>query len=93
MAFPGPYAQVYYNEAGEPLGWDNNYPSEPEYDDAGDYERKYGHLDALWEEAYEFAQTRDDDPDAFAEFRMQQPRGTTMEQAWEKWEEEDVRDG
>jgi len=27
--FPGPNAQVYYNDAGEPLGWD--YPSEPEY--------------------------------------------------------------
>jgi len=27
--FPGPHAQVYYNEAGEPLGWD--YPSEPDY--------------------------------------------------------------
>jgi hypothetical protein len=38
--FPGPGAQVYYNEAGEPLGWD--YPSydEPEndpYDDIDDY--------------------------------------------------------
>lgn len=30
--FPGAGASVYYNEAGEPLGWD--YPSydEPEYD-------------------------------------------------------------
>jgi len=22
MAFPGPYARIYYNEAGEPEGWD-----------------------------------------------------------------------
>ena len=28
--FPGPGAQVYYNEAGEPIGWD--YPS---YDESG----------------------------------------------------------
>jgi hypothetical protein len=28
-AFPGAGAQVYYNEDGEPLGWD--YPSEPEF--------------------------------------------------------------
>lgn len=28
--FPGAGAQVYYNEAGEPLGWD--YPSDPEFD-------------------------------------------------------------
>lgn len=32
-AFPGAGAQVYYNEAGEPLGWD--YPAEAEpYSDA-----------------------------------------------------------
>ncbi len=28
--FPGAGAQVYRNEAGEPLGWD--YPSEPDFD-------------------------------------------------------------
>ena len=28
--FPGANATVYYNEAGEPVGWD--YPAEPEYD-------------------------------------------------------------
>jgi rubrerythrin len=31
MAFPGPGAHIYRNEAGEPIGWD--YPSE----DAGAY--------------------------------------------------------
>lgn len=31
MAFPGPYATIIYNEDGEPMGWDNNYPSEPDY--------------------------------------------------------------
>jgi hypothetical protein len=29
MAFPGPHAEVFYNEAGEPLGWDNHYYDEP----------------------------------------------------------------
>lgn len=28
--FPGPGAQVYYNDAGEPLGWD--YPSDEPYE-------------------------------------------------------------
>ncbi len=34
--FPGAGAQVYYNEAGEPLGWD--YPDlyEPDYDPYND---------------------------------------------------------
>ena len=27
--FPGPHAQIYYNEAGEVLGWDNTYYDEP----------------------------------------------------------------
>lgn len=30
--FPGAGAEVYYNEAGEPLGWD--YPARDEYDPA-----------------------------------------------------------
>lgn len=37
--FPGPGAQVYYNEAGEPLGWDypGSYEPDPDdfYDDNG----------------------------------------------------------
>lgn len=35
--FPGPGAQIYYNEAGEVLGWD--YPPDPDnfYDDEMHY--------------------------------------------------------
>ena len=41
--FPGPNAQVYYNEAGEPLGWD--YPSYDEpYEEFEDQERRYWKL-------------------------------------------------
>lgn len=55
MAFPGPGAQVYYNEAGEPIGWD--YPSDepPELDD-DEYERRFGAADARAEEEYEEGQ-------------------------------------
>lgn len=36
--FPGPHAQIYYNEAGEPLGWD--YPDlDPQTDPDEWYER------------------------------------------------------
>lgn len=31
-AFPGYGATIYRNEAGEVLGWDNDYGYEPEYD-------------------------------------------------------------
>jgi hypothetical protein len=30
--FPGPYAEVIRNEAGEPVGWDNHYYDEEPYD-------------------------------------------------------------
>jgi len=34
MTFPGAGARVYYNEAGEPLGWDYpNYDAPPDVDD------------------------------------------------------------
>ncbi len=36
--FPGPGAQVYYNEAGEPTGWDYPPDDEPDYDDRDDRE-------------------------------------------------------
>ncbi len=35
--FPGAGAHVYYNEAGEPLGWD--YPNYDEPPDVDDYDR------------------------------------------------------
>ncbi len=31
--FPGAHSHVYRNEAGEPIGWDNTYYDEPEYDE------------------------------------------------------------
>jgi hypothetical protein len=33
MAFPGPYATVYHNEAGEPIGWSDESSYEPEFDE------------------------------------------------------------
>ena len=36
MTFPGAGAQVYYNEAGEPTGWD--YPSYDEGPDPDDFD-------------------------------------------------------
>jgi hypothetical protein len=52
--FPGPGAQVYYNDAGEPLGWDEAYDPDP--NDAYDDEmtsRGDSMSDAEWEEGYE----------------------------------------
>lgn len=53
--FPGPHATVYYNEAGEPLGWSDESSYEAEPLDAGDYERQYGASDAWREEQYDTA--------------------------------------
>ena len=60
--FPGPNAQIYYNEAGEPEGWD--YPSEddgaPPYCDqcgynhfAGDCSMDYDEEEENWKEIME----------------------------------------
>lgn len=51
--FPGPGAQVYRNEAGEPLGWD--YPGDsddPSYDD----DNRHAAADAAYEDAYDNGQ-------------------------------------
>jgi len=32
MTFPGAHSTVYYNEAGEPLGWDDESYFEPPYE-------------------------------------------------------------
>ena len=48
MTFPTAGAQVYYNEAGEPLGWD-----QPSYPDTGD--------EMDWEEAEYWANGGDQD--------------------------------
>lgn len=34
--FPGPYAEIIRNEAGEPIGWDNHYYDEPPDHDPSD---------------------------------------------------------
>ncbi len=51
--FPGPNATVYYNEAGEVLGWDDNYyddaPEEPDWDRIADGEVAW---DDGWQDGY-----------------------------------------
>ena len=57
--FPGAGAQVYYNEAGEPLGWD--YPS---YDEPEDPEEHYRRMEEDDDpEAIVEAQREDPDPE------------------------------
>jgi hypothetical protein len=44
MTFPGAGAQVYYNDDGEPLGWDYpNYDEPPDVDEY--YDDPYGYDD------------------------------------------------
>lgn len=61
--FPGPNATVYYNEAGEPLGWDNNYyddePHEPDWDRIADDEQAW---EAGWEDGMHGGLTQVDTP-------------------------------
>lgn len=70
MAFPGPGAQVYYNEAGEPLGWD--YPSDEPYElDPYEESREAAESEQVWEAAFEIGEDRgwtDRECEQFAEW-------------------------
>lgn len=58
-AFPGPHAQVYTNEAGEPIGWD--YPPDPAEEA---YERQLEWDDRPWQpEDYDERDYEDEDDD------------------------------
>lgn len=87
MAFPGYGAQVYYNEAGEPLGWDYpSYGEPPEYDP--DQDREDTWLEDLYEEALDWADAESNyGPDEeFAEWRISKTqRRLSTEEAWNNW--------
>lgn len=90
MAFPGPGAQIYYNEAGEPLGWD--YPSdEPDYDPYED-DRRADYESVLAEEAWERAhdwelEETGEDTDGFANWYSSDKSkwAWSLEEAWHEY--------
>jgi hypothetical protein len=53
MAFPGPFATVYRNEAGEPIGWSDERSYGPEPSDPYEDEDRYGAADAAAEDQYD----------------------------------------
>jgi hypothetical protein len=88
MAFPGPGAEIHYNEAGEPTGWD--YPSyEPPEPDP--YEESAA--DAAAEAAYFYAMDEegasDDEACNFARYYVRHAKGRTetLEFFWRSWVE------
>lgn len=90
MAFPGPYAQIYYNEAGEVLGWDNVYPEDPaerEFSDEDD--RQSDQEEIAYEEAYELAEEQglpDESCERFAEYRIRRSnRRRTVSECFSAW--------
>lgn len=58
--FPGPGAQIYRNEAGEPVGWDTPSYDEPPYD-PDDY--LYDPDDETDDDYDDFEDDPDEDPD------------------------------
>ena len=88
--FPGPHAHVYYNEAGEPLGWDNEYsfePPEPSEEDERRWDAEAAFMEELWEEAKEYQEeATGEDTDEFAEWRSSRTNKaqweTSVEEAW-----------
>lgn len=72
MAFPGPYAEIFTNEAGEVIGWDNHYYDEPPEPTEED-ERRADFYAMLAEDREEEATTWLDEGDE------PMPVGATME--------------
>ena len=78
-AFPGPHDTVYYNEAGEPMGWDAPYEPDPNdmYDDDFGADAKAAHDEGLYEDAIEAAQNGGADyseAERFAEWYLKDER-------------------
>lgn len=72
--FPGPGAQIYRNEAGEPLGWD--YPGEYERDPHDD-DRADAMCEEVHEEAYDAGyEAGSEGADAYAGY------GADVEASW-----------
>jgi hypothetical protein len=84
--FPGPHAEVFYNEAGEPLGWD--YPSyEPPEPDPYEEAAADAAGEARFETAYEWAYDQTDGDldvsDAFGDWACQRDQfKLEIEHAW-----------
>ncbi len=87
--FPGPHAQVYYNEAGEPLGWD--YPPDPaEAEFHEEDERRWEAESYAAEDAFEFAEEEgatQEEAEEFSRYRIKHGKGKTTEQSWFDWRE------
>lgn len=91
--FPGPYAEVVYNEAGEPLGWENHYydePPEPSEDD----ERRWDMESSMAEDvSYTLTDDlgwSDEKAEKFSQWyfhRQRYSRFTSLEAAIATWEE------
>jgi hypothetical protein len=85
MAFPGPYAEIYRNEEGEVLGWDNNYPSEPDWDDRLD---EWSPADEKFDFCVEFMIEKEgNDTDELYHYWQDHPHHQDIEAAYAAWRE------
>jgi hypothetical protein len=87
MAFPGPYSRIYRNEAGEVLGWDNEYPEDAPYEPTEEEDRRWYIESLAAEEAFEYAAEEgasDEDAEEFSAYRIKRPDVDT-DLAWRDW--------
>jgi hypothetical protein len=90
MAFPGPYASIIKNDAGEVIGWDNYYPEDAPYEPTDEDERRWEAESAAAEDAFEFAEEEgatQEEAEEFSRYRIKHGKGKTTEQSWFDWRE------
>ena len=67
--FPGPHAEIFTNEAGEVLGWDNHLYDEPDYDPFGRDEEDRGFwMEDLVDTLCDSYEIVDDESEAFVKW-------------------------
>jgi len=87
--FPGPHAEIFTNEAGEVLGWDNHYYDEPDYDPFGrDEEDRAFWMEDLVDTLCDSYEIVDDESEAFIKwYEPRRSRFTDLGAAVETWRE------
>lgn len=84
--FPGPHSNIYYNEEGEPIGWDTNYPDDHDFYDNYD---NYNHdMDDMFDASIELMVDRGHgNDDALFVFWKEHP-DLSLQGAYEAWSKE-----
>lgn len=87
--FPGPHAEIFTNEAGEPIGWDNHLYDEPDHDPYGrDEEERAFWMEDLVDTLIDSYEIADDESERFVKwYEPRRGHFTSLDAAVSIWRE------